>query len=339
NGDFLFLAPEYQAGSAGLFGAEFGALAIRKTNLELKYLKALHGDFNTTNPIDRQCFGIHYFNKYLAVQLVQSKKTVIINTNQVESWNNDLTIGAATVAVYKFQINGIDLVSSPNELVIDNTGIIHINTWELTSILKFSENEIIGIEKTPEIQTNLILTTGTTAVINGYIIDEGKSPITSGGFKYGTDPEALTNNLPADPFSYDFTEALTNLEPGIYYAKAYGINTEGIFYGNTVMFSIVEQFNAVSLLNTDTVALLQFIDTHYGCSIRCVQDAPGEATGTTGTATDQDGNIYDTVVINEKRWMVQNLKTKHFRNGDPIPNIIAAESWAIDETGAWAEYQ
>jgi hypothetical protein len=338
NGEFVFLAPEYSNATPDIYGSDFGLIAIRKSNLEIKYLKALHKEFNTINEIDRQCYGVFYFNGRIIVQLVNSKKSVVINTATVENWDASFPIGGATEAVYKFQKNGVDLTLPPNEFVIDSNNWAHISDWGTpTDILKFPLSSFDpGIVNVPNIETRLISLNGTTGLIGGYILNEGKSAITSGGFKWGTTPEDLTTDLPADPFSYDFQEALTNLAPGIYYVKAYGTNTEGTFYGNTVIFSVAA--NAVSLHNTDTIALLEFLDTHFGCSIRCVQDAPGVATGTTGTAQDQDGNVYDTVVINEKRWMVQNLKTTHFRNGDPIPNITAPEAWEIDEIGAQCAY-
>jgi len=241
NDSFVFLAPELTTTTDTVFGASWGLLAVRKSNLELKYLKSLHSDFNTENESDRQTFGVQYYGGKIIVQLIQSLKSVVISLAEIETWGESFPIGGATEAIYNFQINGVNVTDPANELAIDNSGFAHITLWGAPStIIKFSATEI------------------------------------------------------------------------------------GII-----------AYNAVSLHHNDTIALLEFLDTHYGCSIRCVQDAPGIATGTIGTATDQDGNIYDTVVINEKRWMVQNLKTTKFRNGDNIPNIVAAGAWAADETGGY----
>lgn len=247
NTEWLFLAPELENINPDIFGSDYGLIAIRKSTLELKYLKALHQEFNTVNELDRQCYGVFYFNNRIIVQLVYSKKSVVLNTDNIENWDSTFPIGGATEAVYSFQKNGVAVANAPNELVIDDNNWVHISTW-------FGQAEI---------------------------------------FKF-----PLTDIIPEIPIVY----------------------------------------NAVSLQNADTIALLQFIDTHFGCSIRCVQDAPGVPTGTTGTAQDQDGNVYDTVVINEKRWMVQNLKTTHFRNGDPVPNITDAAAWQTDEIGAQCAY-
>ena len=44
----------------------------------------------------------------------------------------------------------------------------------------------------------------------------------------------------------------------------------------------------------------------------------------TGTLTDFDGNTYNTVKIGNQWWMVENLKTTHYANGDPIPDGTGA---------------
>ena len=244
NAEWLFLAPEYENITPDIFGSEYGLIAVRKSNLELKFLKALHKEFNTVNEVDRAAYGVQYFAGKIIVQLIASRKSVVINAASVENWGANFPIGGATEAIYNFQKDGIDLPLPPNELVIDSNNWVHISDWgAATDILKFPLDQI----------------------------------------------------LPEIPIVY----------------------------------------NAVSLHNDDTIALLEFIDSHFGCSIRCVQDAPGIATGVTGTVTDQDGNTYDTVVINEKRWMVQNLKTKKYQNGDAIPEVSASGAWQGLSSGGY----
>lgn len=57
-----------------------------------------------------------------------------------------------------------------------------------------------------------------------------------------------------------------------------------------------------------------------------------------GTVTDIDGNVYNTVVIGEQVWLVENLKVTHYRNGDPIPNVTDRQAWTEATTGAYCWY-
>ncbi len=54
------------------------------------------------------------------------------------------------------------------------------------------------------------------------------------------------------------------------------------------------------------------------------------------TVTDVDGNVYNTVNIGSQVWMVENLRTTRYRNGDPI--LVAADNWSSQKTGALCYY-
>lgn len=54
--------------------------------------------------------------------------------------------------------------------------------------------------------------------------------------------------------------------------------------------------------------------------------------------TDIDGNNYKTVTIGTQTWMVENLKTTHYRNGDAIANITNNATWKGLSTGAMCDY-
>ncbi len=59
---------------------------------------------------------------------------------------------------------------------------------------------------------------------------------------------------------------------------------------------------------------------------------------TYGTMTDQQGNVYKTIVIGNQEWMAENLKTTLYRNGVAIPNVTNATQWRGLTTGAWCSY-
>jgi len=101
--------------------------------------------------------------------------------------------------------------------------------------------------------------------------------------------------------SSGFASILIELLPDtIYYARAYASYNGQSLYGNEIVF-----------------------------------ETQG---GTIGTVTDIDGNIYNTVIIGDQVWMVENLKTTTYRNGDPIPNVTINSQWDTQTTGAYCYY-
>ena len=58
----------------------------------------------------------------------------------------------------------------------------------------------------------------------------------------------------------------------------------------------------------------------------------------TGTMTDIDGNVYQTVKIGDQWWMAENLKVTHYRNGAAIPLVTSDDDWYNLLTGARCAY-
>ena len=56
------------------------------------------------------------------------------------------------------------------------------------------------------------------------------------------------------------------------------------------------------------------------------------------TVTDIDGNVYQTIIIGEQEWMMENLKVTHYRDGTAIPTGHSNSDWSNLSTGAYAVY-
>jgi uncharacterized protein (TIGR02145 family) len=69
-------------------------------------------------------------------------------------------------------------------------------------------------------------------------------------------------------------------------------------------------------------------DTSYGNQIEF----------STADLCDVEGNTYKSVKIGSQIWMKENLKVRHFRNGDPINNIQSPIQWKSWYHGAYADY-
>lgn len=57
------------------------------------------------------------------------------------------------------------------------------------------------------------------------------------------------------------------------------------------------------------------------------------------TVSDIDGNVYQTVKIGSQIWMLENLKTTKYRNGDLIPNISDSIQWRSLSDDAYCDFK
>jgi len=58
----------------------------------------------------------------------------------------------------------------------------------------------------------------------------------------------------------------------------------------------------------------------------------------TGNVMDIENNVYHTVKLGNQEWITENLYTKHYSDGTPIPEVIANEDWKNTTAGAWCAY-
>ena len=62
------------------------------------------------------------------------------------------------------------------------------------------------------------------------------------------------------------------------------------------------------------------------------------SSGSNNTVTDIDGNVYTTINIDNQIWMVENLKTTTYNDGNAIPEVTDDNNWGNLETGAFCWY-
>ena len=174
----------------------------------------------------------------------------------------------------------------------------------------------------PIVSTNYIAIVNSTgsnsAVGGGYIISDGDAPVTQRGICWNTIPNpTISNNRTLEGSGTgSFTSNILNFAPNTtYYVRAYAINSVGISYGNQQSFTTLNASpNSCGAPNVHNSNL------NYG------------------SLTDQEGNVYKTIVIGSQKWMAENLKTSIYRNGDLIPNITDNLQFEYLSTGAWSYF-
>jgi uncharacterized protein (TIGR02145 family) len=184
----------------------------------------------------------------------------------------------------------------------------------LTAVLLLSlgcskpTNPIITPEATlGDVTTNEIgVISQTTGSSGGHILDDGGAPVTIRGICWSTTTNPTIANSKTNAGSGEgiFISYATGLEAGTtYYVRAYATNSVGTAYGNQVQFTTS-----------------QVSDT---------------------TVTDIDGNVYNTITIGTQVWMLENLKTTHYQNGDEISLGLNESAWQyhnLNRFGAYAGY-
>jgi uncharacterized protein (TIGR02145 family) len=160
--------------------------------------------------------------------------------------------------------------------------------------------------------------TSNAATTGGNITNDGGNLVTQRGVCWSTSPNPTTiDNITNNGNGLgSFTSNLSGLlSSTTYYLRAYAINSVGIFYGNEVV------------VTTPNIGS----PSPHSCGAENVHNPNLNY----GTMTDQDGNVYKTIVIGDQEWMAENLKVSHYRNGDLIPNISDNEEWASGITSGF----
>jgi uncharacterized protein (TIGR02145 family) len=151
--------------------------------------------------------------------------------------------------------------------------------------------------------------TNNSATTGGLIENDGGSSITHRGVVWHINPNpVITNNFTIDGSgSGSYSSSVLNLTPNTtYYLRSYAINGAGIVYGNEVSFSPISSGG---------------ISTSFGEGVN------------------YNGINYSSVVYgNGQEWMIENLRTDKYSNGDFIQNVTNEIDWINLTTGSWTYY-
>jgi uncharacterized protein (TIGR02145 family) len=102
-------------------------------------------------------------------------------------------------------------------------------------------------------------------------------------------------------------------------------------------------------IHLSLLTLLIITIMFYGCKKDEPESTPnlynGKSTAifnnnlTYGSLTDQDGNIYKTIIIGTQTWMAENLRTTKYTNGESITLMTDNVIWAQLSTGAYCNFE
>jgi len=164
------------------------------------------------------------------------------------------------------------------------------------SILSSCKDEIPVL---PEVSTTEItLITPVSANCSGVAISHGSSTIIEKGICWSDHPQPATSdnkiNAVLYPYFVSFNLRISGLnENTIYYVRAYAMSNDGTGYGDELTFI-----------------------------------TPDDISGQTGTVSDIEGNIYETIGIGSQIWMAENLKTTKYNDGTEILQVIEDDVWS-----------
>jgi len=99
-------------------------------------------------------------------------------------------------------------------------------------------------------------------------------------------------------------------------------------------FMLTGTFNTMLVGNSNATATVQY-SPKIGGTVRCIKD---NNTPSIGDIIDASGNKYTEVVIGTQIWLVEDLRTTKYNNGDLIPNVTSATTWSTLTTGALCYY-
>ncbi len=219
--------------------------------------------------------------------------------------NPNPTISNATSESFEWNLSQPYLLKIKASGLKGNT-VYHFRNYVVTSVgLQYGNDFTYTTTNLPVLITSINNITTSKLNYACMIASNGGSTVLSTGVIWSKtknptiDLSTKINNL--SDSNLDFSGSISDLEPATtYYVRCYATNNNGVGYSNEIM-----------------------VNTLGG-----ILSAP---------VTDIDGNTYQTIKIGNQIWMMENLRTTRYRNGDIIGTTSPATGEIISET--MPEYQ
>ena len=275
-------------------------------------VRCIKNDYKTSAPaLTTELYSLTENVAKILSRITDYGNEPILRYNNTTSWQSGICWSdKPTPTLADNIVRATDPSNMLLNLVVEKGKKYYVRAFATNTIGTGYSNEIIVENNTvsviiPTVKTDSINKLSTAgASVYGKIESNGGADITAKGFCWSTQASPtidLTTKTVISGTTDIFSSLLTGLIPNTtYYVRAYATNSAGTGYGDLIEFKT--------------------LNISYQ------------------TITDIEGNVYNTVKIGTKEWMVQDLRTTKYRNGDPIPNVTNNSEWIILTNGAQCAY-
>jgi uncharacterized protein (TIGR02145 family) len=146
-------------------------------------------------------------------------------------------------------------------------------------------------------------------------------------------PRWVTGNIATDQFNFSSLPGGRRLDDGTF--EKIG---EWGYWWNEERISTEGWYTTHSYI--DPYPMGSYDSKKYGYSIRLIRPYTGSASDgdIIEQVNDYENNIYNVVKIGNYAWTIENLKTRYYVDGTPIPKITNILDWNTTNTGAYCNY-
>lgn len=242
--DWLYLGVEEANASRNAEATGWGALAVRKSDLARRALPRL----GASDVVGVNSYASTTFGSYL-VDTKTNSHVYVIDKTAPDTWNVGMS-GAQLAAVVLHDATiqlPAGVVTTPNEIHVDNDGLIHSFVWNtsenpvnVSSCIRYSIPGI-NLSVIPSVTTlaaTNVSRPDNSATLNADLTGSGGSVIAERGFMLGAANPPVTKQPAAGTSLGPYSLNVTSLPNGVVYFRAYATNGIGDGVGAVMSFDV-----------------------------------------------------------------------------------------------------